>query len=335
VVRPFAQLLKEIGVPVERMFQQAGLPYHALEDVNNYLPSHRFWKFLVTAAYSEGIGDLGFRVGQQFGADSADPQLTELLARSLTLYQGLLKASEIVNRTVSHCRLGILQPPGCSHAYFYHQPSCDHDNPAVEQIGWYGVTVLLGIVRIYAGAQWQPDEIGVMTDQSPGHYICEQFPHTRIRLAQKYSYITLNNSLFALPPLSAVPLKPEPLSLDGLSLDNLSLDYESLPESFASSLEDVLLSYTEESDLNMAFAAELCNTSKRTLQRKLKGMGTSYIEIRNRARFRAARRLLHNPEMKIGDVAHRLGYSDVAHFARAFQRTAGVNPSAYRHQHLC
>lgn len=103
VVRPFARFLDDIGAPVEREFLQAGLPYCALENVDNYIPSHRFWAFLVNVANAEGIRDLGFRVGRRFGANSPDPHMTELLQRAPTLYRGLLQASELSNRTISHC----------------------------------------------------------------------------------------------------------------------------------------------------------------------------------------------------------------------------------------
>jgi hypothetical protein len=46
IVRSFTQVLEDIGTPVERMFRQIGLPYSALDDKENYLPSHRFLKFL-------------------------------------------------------------------------------------------------------------------------------------------------------------------------------------------------------------------------------------------------------------------------------------------------
>jgi len=51
--------------------------------------------------------------------------------------------------------------------------------------------------------------------------------------------------------------------------------------------------------------------------------------VLNHARFRVASRMLQDPGMRVTDVAHRLGYSDVAHFSRAFRRIAGVSPSEY------
>jgi len=322
VLNPFARFLADVGTPVERGFRQASLPWYALEDEDNYVPSHNFYKFLVYMARSQGILDLGFRVGEKFGADTTDPHMTALLKKAPTLYQGLHKASERVNRTITHCRFGILQPPNCGYSYFYHSPSCGADNPAIEQIGWFGITTLIGMTRVYTGPQWQPAEIGLMPDHMPNHYIREHFPHTRLRLSQPFSYIALENTILTLSPLHDKAAIPE----------SSPLDYKPLPEDFISSLETVLLSYLQEGDLSIELAAGLCNTSKRTLQRKLKKMGTHYNEVLSHARFRAASRMLQNPAMTATDVAYRLGYSDAAHFVRAFRRIAGVTPQVYRQQ---
>jgi AraC-like DNA-binding protein len=78
--------------------------------------------------------------------------------------------------------------------------------------------------------------------------------------------------------------------------------------------------------------AALCNTSKRTLQRRLKEMGSHYHEVLSHARFRVASQMLQNTGMTVTDIGSRLGHSDVVHFARAFQRMAGVTPQVYRQQ---
>jgi AraC-like DNA-binding protein len=64
--------------------------------------------------------------------------------------------------------------------------------------------------------------------------------------------------------------------------------------------------------------------------RKLTQIGTRYSEVLNQARFDVAGRMLQDPNVTVADVAYRLGYSSPAHFARAFQRIAGVTPRVYR-----
>lgn len=158
------------------------VPFSALENVDNYVPSHRFWSFLTSAARSQGIESLGFHVGHKFGADCADPQLTRLLRRSPTLYQGLVKASELTNKTITHCRLGLIQPPGSRCVYFYHRPSCSAKNPAIDQIGWFGLMMLIGAVRVFAGPKWCPYRIGLMKNHTPYDCVLEQFPNTEFRI---------------------------------------------------------------------------------------------------------------------------------------------------------
>jgi AraC-like DNA-binding protein len=319
LVQPFAEALVDIGAPVENGFAKAGLPYHALERIDNFVPTDRFWHFLVDMAHSQGMPDLGFIVGQRYGADVVDPHLTNLLSESPTLYYGLHKASELSNKTISNCRVGIFQPQGGDHALFYHKPSCDRKNPAIDQIGWYGLMSLIGMVRVFTGSKWQPSTIGIMTDHIPSHYVQEQFPNTRILPQQPYSYITLEKTLLSRPP----PPDEAPVSTFG---------YEPLPNNFLDEVEQIILAYLEYPKLGIELVAGVFNMSKRTFQRQLLEEGTHFSELLAKARFRMACQMLQAPGAIINDVAQRLGYSGASNFSRAFQRLAGVTPSVYCRQ---
>jgi AraC-like DNA-binding protein len=323
LVRPFAQFLADTGAPVEREFRKAGLPILALEDVDNYIPSQRFWAFLVNVARSEGMEDFGYRVGRKYAAGCIDPRLTSRLRRAPTLYQGLLISNELTKNTVSRSHVGLLQPPLGDHTYWYHRPSCDRHNPAIHQIGLFGLMTFIGIVRMFAGAQWQPTEIALMTRHIPCRCLQNQFPGTRIRLSQACSYITLENALLSRPPLTYAAAAPVS-----------SLRYEPLQSDFIGSLKKILHTYIQDGDLGVEQVAEMCNTSARSLQRKLKGMGTSYCEMLNQVRFHVASERLKDPDVTVTDDAHLLGYSEPTHFSRAFRRIAGVTPRAYRQVHL-
>ena len=78
-----------------------------------------------------------------------------------------------------------------------------------------------------------------------------------------------------------------------------------------------------------AIAAAM-RTSARTLQRRLHGAGLTYAGLVQDARREAASRLLATSDQTVGDVARLLGYSDPAHFARAFQRWTGLTPREFR-----
>jgi AraC-like DNA-binding protein len=68
----------------------------------------------------------------------------------------------------------------------------------------------------------------------------------------------------------------------------------------------------------------------RTLQRRLREEGTSFAEIHDRARYRAAMASLQQGETDLETLSERLGFSDRRSFTRAFKRWSGVSPSAFR-----
>lgn len=320
VVLPFAHYLSGIGAPVERGFRHAGLPVAALDHVDHYVPSERFWAFVGYMSRHEGIDDLGFRVGKHYGANCADPHLSDHLCQSPTLFHALKQAIALVNSSISRNRIGLCAEPQGDRVQFFHQASFSADHPYIDQIEWFGLMALLGMVRLFTGPEWQPATIGLTSRHPPGPYIRARLPDTRILTAQQVGYLSLDHSLLSLPPFncatdmsSATPILAESVTTD-----------------FVTSLKQVLQTYIQERDLSIEFAAELCNTSKRSLQRKLTEANTRYSEVLDCVRFDVASEMLQNAEIKVTDIAHQLGYSDSAHFSRAFRRVSGVNPRAYR-----
>jgi AraC-like DNA-binding protein len=76
--------------------------------------------------------------------------------------------------------------------------------------------------------------------------------------------------------------------------------------------------------------AATMETSVRTLQRRLRAAGLTYSQVLQRARRAAAQRMLIDGTAAIGEIARTLGYSDPAHFTRAFQRWTGSTPRDFR-----
>jgi AraC-like DNA-binding protein len=76
--------------------------------------------------------------------------------------------------------------------------------------------------------------------------------------------------------------------------------------------------------------AKVMRLSSRTLQRRLSDEGVTFACLVGRVRFAVAQRMLDDPARKIIEVALDLGYSDQAHFARAFVRWSGLTPRQFR-----
>ena len=70
--------------------------------------------------------------------------------------------------------------------------------------------------------------------------------------------------------------------------------------------------------------------SARTLQRRLGELGTSYQDLLDDVRRRAARRLLANTDLGTGEVAFLLGFEEANSFTRAFQGWERTTPAKWR-----
>lgn len=68
----------------------------------------------------------------------------------------------------------------------------------------------------------------------------------------------------------------------------------------------------------------------RTLQRRLKDEGDTYLHVQARMRHRLACQWLKEGRLTIDDISTRLGFSDRRAFTAAFKRWEGVTPSAWR-----
>jgi AraC-like DNA-binding protein len=76
--------------------------------------------------------------------------------------------------------------------------------------------------------------------------------------------------------------------------------------------------------------AEQLGTSARTLQKRLTRMGVKFSDLVQNERIRLAKQALLRSDQTLNDIAFRLGYSEQTSFGRAFKRSTGQTPQAFR-----
>ena len=80
----------------------------------------------------------------------------------------------------------------------------------------------------------------------------------------------------------------------------------------------------------LAVTARILHLGPRTLHRRLVAEGTSYREILEDVRRTLALEHLRAGQLRVAEIAHQLGYTDLANFRRAFKRWEKAPPSARR-----
>jgi AraC-like DNA-binding protein len=80
----------------------------------------------------------------------------------------------------------------------------------------------------------------------------------------------------------------------------------------------------------LADMAAYLHMSVSTLNRRLRDAATSYQTLVDDARRQYSRELLADPQIRVTDIASRLGFRDPTSFVRAFRRWFGSTPGRYR-----
>lgn len=76
------------------------------------------------------------------------------------------------------------------------------------------------------------------------------------------------------------------------------------------------------------------NMSSRSLQRRLKEEGITFLEIVEEVRKNLAIHYLKSEHYQIKDIAYTLGYNETSAFLKAFKRWTGKTPTLYRNEHV-
>ncbi|WP_104025378.1 helix-turn-helix transcriptional regulator [Vibrio hyugaensis] len=101
-------------------------------------------------------------------------------------------------------------------------------------------------------------------------------------------------------------------------------------DKFSNALARALTPYLSMGKISIQFAGELIDMNARTIQRRLASESTSYREVIESLVLKQTLELLADRDLSITHIALKTGYSDSAHFTRAFKRMMKMTPKAYR-----
>ncbi len=184
----------------------------------------------------------------------------------------------------------------------------------------YRITSMIQLVQLASGAQWRPETVRL---EMPSIQIVDACPlliNSEIAFSQPDSAISIPSDLLQLPVHLNIPLS---LKTD----KNIQAD---LYIKFDDAIDQIIKTYSVTKNTSIEDIAQVADTSVRTLQRRLKDKGLKFNDLLNRAKFIHAKQKLQDTQMSIKGISESLGYSDPAHFSRAFQRWSGYSPTKFR-----
>ncbi|PKG38120.1 helix-turn-helix domain-containing protein [Psychromonas sp. Urea-02u-13] len=199
------------------------------------------------------------------------------------------------------------------------------DDPWYLYAELFSICYLIELIRALTEPQWLPEEVSIQSEQAA---LFEQLilsDNANSNVPQIYQQrsvcsISIPQEMLAIPfHHNKHWVKPEKNS--------------DAPTDFLGSLKIALPPYLHEGKLPIKKTAQIIGLSVRTFQRRLDTLGVSYTQVLESVQLQEAQYYLNNTGISITTIALGLGYSDLAHFSRAFKRMTEIPPSQYRIEH--
>jgi AraC-like DNA-binding protein len=314
-VHPFIHFLDDIGASTEVGLERNKLPPGLRECPEMPVSTRAMYEFVADMARREGVEDIGWRAPQ---LAQLSPRLLHKLKRSPTLLHAL--ETLCWNSSLESPGVEIWLEPQGETLLCCHRISINSEDIGSNDASLLQSKLLVSLVRRFVRSDCRLPEIGIRGDGQIGSFVREALGNTRIHRTSDYGWLRLPRSILCRPPQLTTPKATEAGTEGEIAAAH----------DLVGSLKLLLRPYLSQGQPNIQLAAHLGGMSVRSLQRRLAGEGSDYREVVQHAKFEAARELLKQPGIKIGDVAHETGFTNPPHFTRFFRRVAGVSPSDYR-----
>ncbi|MDJ0950219.1 MAG: AraC family transcriptional regulator ligand-binding domain-containing protein [Alphaproteobacteria bacterium] len=313
--------LEQHGHSAEQMLQDAKLPMWHFCDPDDLIPTHHIYALLDRAARNLGNPAFGLVVG----ADNSIATLGtfgRLIAGSLTTYHAFASCCRLIHLHTSTAHNWLTE---AGDVVWFWRSQFRGPEAGRWQMEQYVLMRLIELVRMGAGPSWRPAKVCLQTHEPPGRELREALGDPEIHIGQRITGIAVPRSLLAWP------LQQRGFSaLHSPSDEEARLQHKAPAFSFVDTLRQVAGTLLKEGHPQIGTMAEITGLTIRTLQRRLASKNLTYSQLVDQARFQAACSLLEDDLPPVTDIAMELGYSDSAHFTRAFKRWAGITPREYR-----
>lgn len=306
-------LLRELGADLTEVAAAVDLYPAALDSPENRIPYLAASRLLHECVAKTGCGHFALLLGQRTRlAHLGLPG--QLVRHSPTLGAGMRTFITYHHLNSQGMAKFLLEKDGMAMlgCFVYHK-GAEH----VEHIYDYDVSATLSVVRELCGAHWLPERV-LFAHAKPNDLV----PYRRLFKAP-CRFDSERTALIFPPALLEQRLKDaDSRQLGILQAQARVRDDFGLVFRLRRSLRALLFAEAASGDE----VAKLLSMHRRTLDRRLRALGTTFQELLDEVRFEAACQLLDSARTPITEIAASLGYAETSAFSRAFRRWSGMSP---------
>ena len=320
--RPVPVVLRELGVELRDVLDDAGIRADIFEDPDNLISYVEAGRLLAASAKRTNCDHLGLLIGQR--GSLANMGLAGQLARCMdTAGAALQLFADRFTLQNTAATVSLVSQGGFSRfVYAIVEPGMRE----TEQLQIGAMALAFNMLQELCGPQCLPNVVSFAAGAPTNLRAFHQFFRCPLRFDSEETALVFDSRWLE------QPLPPVDPALRRQIQANAQLRQTALKTDFTSNLRRTLRRQLAKGDVAMDSIASQLGMHRRTLDRRLKDHGTHFIELLESVKCEMASQLLRETDMDIGLIAESLHYSSNSNFSAAFRRWTGITPRDYRNQ---
>ncbi|MCP4010593.1 MAG: AraC family transcriptional regulator [Proteobacteria bacterium] len=317
--KQFTIAMKAMGIDSKHYYRRVRLPVNDPQDLESPVPLRPIYRLANIVAIEEGLPEFGSIVARLTPWHKVE-SLVPLIGNSETLGELINTFCEHAVNQRSYAEFRLYKDNADSW-FGYHGPIVLKNDVQIEL---YRISSMIQLVQLAAGSGWRPRRVELRMPKLITSKACPLISQSELTFSSEVSRFSIPEILLKLPVSLNIPE----------TLPSHSSDYN-INGSFIQTLRQIMPTFFERGSCKIESIADVTEIGVRTLQRRIKAHGTSYNALLGEARFSLAKSRLADPASTTTGIASQLGYTDSAHFIRAFRRWSGMTPGEFRKNVRC
>lgn len=312
-------LLTELGVDPAEVVAEFGLKLSLFDESENTMAYSTAVKLIARCSEVTDCRHFGLLLGQRV-APSAFGIVGYLLLHSPTVEIALRQLTD--NMTL-HGRGGSVQL-----AVYRDQAALTYTANAApeyaEQITHAALAIAFNVMRSLCGDTWLPTEVRFALPAPKDVHAFKRFFRAPVHFDAEQSMLVFPKRWLASAVRGADPTL---FHLLQVVADKFRRSFQ---DDVTGDVRRIILEQLPTGKCSIELVADRLDMHPRTLNRRLRERGTSFIKLLTEIRLETATHLLRDSGLSITRIGLMLGYTSASSFTRSFERMTNRSPKAWR-----